>query len=60
MAVKVLTMREAARRLRRSRPQVSNLLVAGKLTAATINDRPAVADDATFRRVARAVQQEAA
>jgi hypothetical protein len=29
------------------------MIASGKLTAATINDRPAVADDAAFRRMAR-------
>jgi hypothetical protein len=53
MAVRVLTLREAARRLDRPRPHISILLASGKLTPATINDRPAVADDAAFRRQGR-------
>lgn len=54
MAVsRVLTLREAAKRLDRPRPHVSILLASGKLTEAKINDRPAVADDAVFRRMLR-------
>jgi hypothetical protein len=59
MAVRVLTLREAARRLDRPRPHISIMLASGKLTPASINDRPAVADDLTFRRLARQAQKQA-
>ncbi len=59
-AVKVLTVREASRRLRRPRPHIAVLLAAGKLTEAAINDRQAVLEDAAFRRMQRTAQKEAA
>ena len=60
MAVKVLTIREAAKRLD-ERPEAVALKVArGELTAAEINDRPAVLFDLTFRRAERASRKVAA
>ncbi len=49
--VSVLTIREAASRLVRRREAVQLLVARGELTSATINDRPAVLDDLTFRRM---------
>lgn len=60
MAVKVLTIREAAKRLD-ERPEAVALKVArGELTAAEINDRPAVLCDLTLRRALRRVAKAAA
>jgi hypothetical protein len=53
MAVKVLTVREAAARLGARPEAVALKLARAELTPATINDRPAVLDDITFRRLLR-------
>lgn len=58
--VGVLTIREAATRLRARREKVSLLLALNELTPATINDRPAVLDDVTFRRLQRKAKRVAA
>lgn len=59
MAVKVLTIREAAARLDERPESVALKVARGELTAAAINDRPAVLDDLTFRRMFKKAQRKA-
>ncbi len=49
--VSVLTIAEAANRLDRRRETVHSMVARGDLTPAKINDRVAVLDDLTFRRM---------
>jgi hypothetical protein len=51
--VAVLTVTEAASRLDERRETIPVLVARGELTPATINGRPAVVDDAKFRRAQR-------
>ena len=58
--VAVLTVRAAADKLDRRREAVHLMLARGELSPATINGRPAVLDDITFRRMARKARKAAA
>lgn len=58
--VNVLTIRAAAAELKERRESVALRLARKELTAATINGRPAVLDDVTFRRMQRKVRRAAA
>ncbi len=53
MTVKVLTIREAAKRAQVRRERIGVLLAGGELTEAKINDRPAVLHDRVFTRMVR-------
>ncbi len=60
MLVKVLTIREAAKRLGARRERIGLMLAEQELTRATINDRTAVLDDSVFAKHMRRAQKAAA
>jgi IS30 family transposase len=58
--VKVLTVREAAKRLDKRPETVQRMLLRRELTEAAVNDRTAVMDDVAFRRAVKAAARAAA
>jgi len=58
--VKVLTVREAAKRLDKRPETVQRMLLRRELTEASVNDRTAVMDDLAFRRAKKAATPSAA
>lgn len=58
--VKVLTVREAAKRLDKRPETVQRMLLRRELTEAAVNDRTAVMDDVAFRRAVKATARTAA
>lgn len=51
--IRVLTVNEAARRLRRSRYVIHRMLLKGQVTPAWVNDNPGVLEDAGFLQLER-------
>lgn len=51
--VRVLTVNEAARRLRRSRYLIHRMLLKGSVTPAWVNDNPGVLEDEGFLALER-------